>query len=893
MSGSENKVERTRCFFDVSIGGLQSGRIIFELFNDVVPRTCENFRCLCTGEKGEGENTKKPLHFKDSIFHRVVKDFIIQGGDFSNGNGTGGESIYGGTFEDENFTHCHDRPFLLSMANRGKDTNGSQFFITTQPAPHLDNVHVVFGHVVSGVDVVRQIEALPVDANSRPLQDAKITRCGELVRQAKAKKEKKKKVSSEEEEEEEDSDKEKKKAKKAAKKDKRKEKKEKRRGKSKKETNDDEQEEGEVREDELHPLAIVSNIDPEEIPDVPVNKFLLRGGPPKEHSKKDGKYRDDRIERNRNRDDRNNWGRRGYRRDRPATTKSGRIIKGRGVFRFRTPSRSRSRSMTPVHWKQEESRVIKLSDYEKVEHERKLKQDINTQLREEHQHFDQSPDHRAKNGREKEVDYNALDYEQENQSEDDVPKRQVPSLVQYPLPNSFRPLNVEKENVEANQIIEKNDQSDKPVGEELVLNNKSDVLAKALGVQIKTGEDPPTGEIKISGYDRKSNNKKKSNFEKSFGGEYHGGMTNVPGITPIVKQPSVVNRIEAKFDEEKPEGEKRSGRNKFEVEKPIMRSAAQDMGYRHPTGWRRGGGGMRGRRMNDRFDRRRPPRFFRSRRSRSHGRSKSRSKSPDNRRHRSRSPNNRSRSKERSHAQKRNRSPEAISRDRKDKSKERRSRSKDKKGDRSRERRNKSRDKGGRSTNRRDRSVEKKDRSADRKDNKNLDKRDRQRSNSRSSEERRRRSKDNKDNVDDKKKESDAEKFKRRAEQILLLKKKMELELLEMKKRKEEENRAKQLLIEEKQRKAKEEAEMLERAKKIKRDAIEKEKLLKTVKVLQELGKKSNSSSSESSSDSDSSSEPSRRKSRPRNVRRARSGSSRRSSRSSGYHTPPRKNRKI
>ncbi|CAH1381526.1 unnamed protein product [Tenebrio molitor] len=125
----EQPKERIRCFFDVSIGGLQSGRIVFELFTDIVPKTCENFRCLCTGEKGPGLNTKKALHFKGVVFHRVVKDFIIQGGDFSNGNGTGGESIYGGTFEDENFDLKHDQPLLLSMANRGKDTNGSQFFM--------------------------------------------------------------------------------------------------------------------------------------------------------------------------------------------------------------------------------------------------------------------------------------------------------------------------------------------------------------------------------------------------------------------------------------------------------------------------------------------------------------------------------------------------------------------------------------------------------------------------------------------------------------------------------------------------------------------------------------------------------------------------------------------
>ncbi|KAJ9593413.1 hypothetical protein L9F63_015039, partial [Diploptera punctata] len=187
-----------RCFFDVEVGGLPMGRIVFELFSDVCSKTCENFRALCTGEKGIGKTTSKPLHYKGIIFHRVVKDFMIQGGDFSVGNGTGGESIYGGTFADENFDVKHDKPFLLSMANRGKDTNGSQFFITTQPAPHLDGVHVVFGHVLSGQEVVSHIEGLPVDRMCRPLQDAKVTNCGELVPKMKNrdKKVKKKAVSS-------------------------------------------------------------------------------------------------------------------------------------------------------------------------------------------------------------------------------------------------------------------------------------------------------------------------------------------------------------------------------------------------------------------------------------------------------------------------------------------------------------------------------------------------------------------------------------------------------------------------------------------------------------------------------------------------------------------------
>ncbi len=118
MSSDEAKKARSRVFFDVTIGGKPAGRITFELYNDVVPKTAENFRALCTGEKGVGK-AGKPLHFKGSGFHRVIKQFMIQGGDFTAGNGTGGESIYGAKFADENFELKHERPFLLSMANAG------------------------------------------------------------------------------------------------------------------------------------------------------------------------------------------------------------------------------------------------------------------------------------------------------------------------------------------------------------------------------------------------------------------------------------------------------------------------------------------------------------------------------------------------------------------------------------------------------------------------------------------------------------------------------------------------------------------------------------------------------------------------------------------------------
>lgn len=169
---------RTKVFFDVSIGGEHVGRIIFELYNDVVPKTAENFRSLCVGDKGVGKSGK-PLHYKGCIFHRIIKDFMIQGGDFTNGNGTGGESIYGEKFEDENFEFKHDTPGLLSMANSGPGTNGSQFFITTVPTPHLDGKHVVFGKVLKGMGVVRELENIP-KSGENPTKKCMIEDCGEI-----------------------------------------------------------------------------------------------------------------------------------------------------------------------------------------------------------------------------------------------------------------------------------------------------------------------------------------------------------------------------------------------------------------------------------------------------------------------------------------------------------------------------------------------------------------------------------------------------------------------------------------------------------------------------------------------------------------------------------------
>ncbi|KAG7814224.1 hypothetical protein KL921_000498 [Ogataea angusta] len=155
-----------KTFFDVAA----DGKIVFSLYDDV-PKTAENFRALCTGEKGFG--------YKGSIFHRVIPDFMLQGGDFTNFNGTGGKSIYGSKFPDENFNHKHSKPGLLSMANAGPNTNGSQFFITTVPCSWLDGKHVVFGEVVEGFDVVKAVEKLGSGSGATRAK-IEITDSGEL-----------------------------------------------------------------------------------------------------------------------------------------------------------------------------------------------------------------------------------------------------------------------------------------------------------------------------------------------------------------------------------------------------------------------------------------------------------------------------------------------------------------------------------------------------------------------------------------------------------------------------------------------------------------------------------------------------------------------------------------
>ncbi|XP_076985782.1 NK-tumor recognition protein isoform X3 [Tamandua tetradactyla] len=349
---------------------------MFQLFSDICPKTCKNFLCLCSGEKGLGKTTGKKLCYKGSTFHRVVKNFMIQGGDFSEGNGKGGESIYGGYFKDENFILKHDRAFLLSMANRGKHTNGSQFFITTKPAPHLDGVHVVFGLVISGFEVIEQIENLKTDAASRPYADVRVIDCGVLATKSTKdvfEKKRKKPTHSEDSDSssnsssssESSSESEIEHERSRRRKHKRRPKVKHSKKRRKEACNSEEPKSKHIvspksyceKSDTKEKMSVDSNakrekpvVRPEEIPPVPENRFLLRRDMPVVTVEPEPKIPDvapivtD---------------------QKPSISKSGRKIKGRGTIRYHTPPRSRScsesddddSSETPPHWKEEMQRL--------------------------------------------------------------------------------------------------------------------------------------------------------------------------------------------------------------------------------------------------------------------------------------------------------------------------------------------------------------------------------------------------------------------------------------------------------------------------------------------------------------------------------------------------------
>ena len=382
---SETMKDRPRVFFDMQVGGVPLGRIVFELFTDVAPKTADNFRALCTGEKGIGKTTEKPLHYLGSGFHRVVKSFMIQGGDFVNHNGTGGESIYGPTFEDEEFQLKHEKPFLLSMANRGKNTNGSQFFITTGLAPHLDGLHVVFGQVVGGKEVIKEIEDLDVDKKDRPLQDARIVNCGQLVRkegtkrkEAKKKRNKRRDSSSESSSDSTSSDDSsdsdsssdsagKRKSKRKSSKRKKKSKKSKKRTREMKKINDDQD-----VEMPSNPIFETIKIDKDEIPEVPRNRFLDRFGGERNDEERE------KIPHEKQKSERDRSEHRHGRDDRQKHWTDGKKIKGRGRMMYKSDVRGygsharRSRSVTPPHWRS--NKTITLSEFEKRKKERNREQ---------------------------------------------------------------------------------------------------------------------------------------------------------------------------------------------------------------------------------------------------------------------------------------------------------------------------------------------------------------------------------------------------------------------------------------------------------------------------------------------------------------------------------------
>eukprot|EP00928_Gymnodinium_smaydae_P047832 TRINITY_DN31954_c0_g1_i1.p2 TRINITY_DN31954_c0_g1~~TRINITY_DN31954_c0_g1_i1.p2 ORF type:complete len:229 (+),score=63.78 TRINITY_DN31954_c0_g1_i1:139-825(+) len=183
-SGSAGDDGAVYVYLEVEISSVNIGRMIFKLYSNICPKTVENFRSLCTGERGTGLMTKLPLHFKGAKFHRIIPGFMAQGGDFELGDGRGGESIYGGKFADEagGLALRHAKRGLLSMANSGQDTNGSQFFILFKPAHHLNGKHCVFGELVEGQATLDAIEGVKTQSDDKPIAPITVSRCGQLER---------------------------------------------------------------------------------------------------------------------------------------------------------------------------------------------------------------------------------------------------------------------------------------------------------------------------------------------------------------------------------------------------------------------------------------------------------------------------------------------------------------------------------------------------------------------------------------------------------------------------------------------------------------------------------------------------------------------------------------
>lgn len=321
-----------RAFFDININGEPAGRVVFALWNFKCPKTVENFRTMCTGELGELFGHKAT--YQGNIFHRVIKGFMIQGGDITRKNGSGGFSIYGPTFDDENLALKHSKPYLLSMANRGPDTNGSQFFITTAEVPHLDGKHCVFGEVIKGFEVIKAIEELETGEDDVPTQKVQIVNCGEMVKKG----------------------------------------------------------------DALNKTEKEQEVDGVKMDNEPrTNNWLMRRSRSpvdRKKSKKDRSERrrsrsrsNDRQRRDRGRDrshDRSRRDDRGGRREersRPVVSKDGVKVKGRGRITFLG---ARLRSRTPPHWKKEESKKESLEAHQRKmieEEERKKREQKKAEIR--------------------------------------------------------------------------------------------------------------------------------------------------------------------------------------------------------------------------------------------------------------------------------------------------------------------------------------------------------------------------------------------------------------------------------------------------------------------------------------------------------------------------------